>query len=76
MPVFTVQRGKRYVATLSLGLLERFASNEMVEGKLREYGFVDVKVTGSGGVRQATATWPNDDATAELPSQITSVQEA
>jgi hypothetical protein len=76
MPVFTVQRGRRYVATLSLGLFERFASNEMIEGRLREYGFADVKVTGSGSTREATASWPNEDATAEMPSQITAVREA
>ena len=76
MATFTVRQGKRYRATLSLGWLERWASNETIAGKLREAGFSEVKVEGSGGTRQAEALWPGPDTTAEMPSQIVEVIEA
>jgi hypothetical protein len=72
---FTVRRGQRYRATLSLGLLESLADNEMIADRLRGAGFADVKVVGSGATRQAEASWPGDDVSAELPSQITAVTE-
>jgi len=75
MATFTVQQGKRYRATISLGLFERFAGNETIAAKLREAGFADVRVTGSGGTRHAEALWPAGDTTAEMPSQITAVAE-
>jgi hypothetical protein len=76
MATFTVCEGKRYRTTITLGWLERWASNEMIAGKLREAGFADVKIEGSGGTRQAEALWPISDTTAEMPSQITAVIEA
>jgi len=75
MATFTVQQGKRYRATISLGLFERFAGNEMIAAKLREAGFADVQVTGRGGTRHAEAVWSGADTTAEMPSQITAVAE-
>jgi hypothetical protein len=72
---FTVRQGKRYRATITLGRLERWASNEMIADKLHGAGFTDVKVEGSGGTRQAEALWPIPNATAEMPSQITAVIE-
>jgi hypothetical protein len=76
MATFTVRQGKRYRATLSLGWLERWASNETIAGKLKEAGFSDVKVDGSGATRVAEALWPGPDTTAEMPSQIVEVIEA
>ena len=75
MATFTVRQGKRYRATISLGLLERMASNDMVAEKLREAGFAEVNVTGSGATRVVEALWPAADATEEMPSQITEVIE-
>jgi hypothetical protein len=75
MGTFTVHQGKRYRATISLGLFERFASNDMIAGRLRNAGFTEVRVTGSGATRFAEALWPNADATAEMPEQIASVSE-
>ena len=75
MPKFTVRHGRRYQATLSLGLLESFASNDMVADRLRAAGFSEVDVEGTGASRSAQALWANDDATAELPSQVLSVTE-
>jgi hypothetical protein len=42
MATFTVQQGKRYRATISLGFFERFASNDTIAGKLRDAGFYEV----------------------------------
>jgi hypothetical protein len=75
MATFTVRQGKRYRATIMLGWLERWAGNDTIAGKLREAGFAEVKVDGSGGTRQAEALWPGPDTTAEMPSQITEVVE-
>ena len=75
MSIFTVRRGQRYRATITLGIIEQFADNEMIAGKLAEAGFSDVAVSGSGGTRQAEASWSKDDASAPLPSQITEITE-
>jgi hypothetical protein len=75
MAVFTVRQGKRYRATISLGWLERWASNDTIAGKLRDAGFTEISVTGSGGTRYAEALWPGPDTTGEMPSQITEVIE-
>lgn len=75
MGTFTVRRGRRYRATISLGLLESFAGNGLIVDRLQEAGFTDVTVAGSGADRVAEAVWPNDDATAELPAQISAVTE-
>ena len=76
MAIFTVREGKRYKATITLGWLERFASNEMIADKLRDAGFSNVKVQGSGGERTAEGLWAKSDASAEMPSQISKVVEA
>lgn len=75
MPRFTVRRGRRYRATISLGLIEQFAGNEMIAEQLREAGFVEITVMGSGATRTAEALWPNKDASAPLPEQIADVVE-
>ena len=75
MGTFTVRRGKRYRASISLGLLESLAGNELIADRLRAAGFVDVSVNGAGATREAEGLWPSDDATAELPEQISAVTE-
>jgi hypothetical protein len=75
MATFTVHQGKRYQATISLGWIESLASNEMIAGKLREAGFTEVQVTGSGGTRKAQALWPKPDTTGEMPPQIREIEE-
>lgn len=75
MGAFTVRRGRRYRATISLGLLESFAGNELIAARLRSAGFADVSVIGAGATRHAEGLWPQEDASAELPSQITEVTE-
>jgi hypothetical protein len=75
MGTFTVRHGRRYQATISLGLLESLAGNDMIAERLRTAGFEDISVKGSGSTRHAEARWPNDDATAELPDQVSAVTE-
>ena len=75
MGIFTVKRGRRYRATISLGLLESLAGNDMIADRLRTAGFADISIKGSGSKRQAEALWPHDDATAEMPEQISAVTE-
>jgi hypothetical protein len=72
---FTVRRGHRYRATIRLGVFEQLAGNETIAARLREAGFADVAVSGSGAKRTAEALWPNSDASAPLPPQITKVVE-
>ncbi|MGH6804857.1 MAG: hypothetical protein ACREC3_16060 [Methyloceanibacter sp.] len=75
MPVFTVHQGKRYRATITLGLFQGLASNKTVAGKFQEAGFTEVEVSGSGRNRLGRGLWPHADASAEIPPEITSVTE-
>ncbi len=75
MPTFTVRQDKRYRATISLGVLQSFADNDLIAGKLIEAGFTDVSVSGSGGTRVAEARWPLADTTAPLPSEVAEITE-
>ena len=72
MAEFTVQQGKRYRAEISLRFFERVVSNETIESRLREAGFADVRVKGSGA---SEARWPGPDTTAMMPAQIDSISE-
>jgi hypothetical protein len=73
--MFAVHKGRRYRAAISLGWVERFATNEMIAQRLRDAGFSEVLVVGSGGTREAKALWSGEDAAAEIPSQISSIDE-
>lgn len=75
MPTFTVRKDKRYRATIALGVLESWAPNDLIAGKLIEAGFADVAVSGSGSTRTAEALWPSADTTAQMPSQVADVVE-
>jgi hypothetical protein len=75
MPKFTVHQGKRYRAQISLGLIESLAGNDTVARQIADAGFAEVEVTGDGREREATALWPLDDATAEIPLQIANIVE-
>jgi hypothetical protein len=71
----TIRQNKRYMAEIKLNFVERIASNATIAERLRNVGFVDVTVSGSGSDRIAEGTWPLSDATVELPTQIKSVKE-
>jgi hypothetical protein len=70
---FTVEKGKRYRATLSLKAVERLADNELIARKFRAIGFSRVRVSGSGATRRVEGVWPRNDASAPLPPQIVAV---
>jgi hypothetical protein len=75
MSTYTVHQGRHYRATISLNWAEQFATNDMIAQRLRDAGFTEVSVTGGGHFRQAMALWAHKDATAQIPSQISSIQE-
>jgi hypothetical protein len=75
MATYTVRKGRRYRATIALGLLQSVASNDMIADRFRAAGFADVEVKGSGCTRTGQALWPHDDACADIPDEITSVEE-
>jgi hypothetical protein len=75
MANFTVRRGRRYKAAISLGLLESLAGNELIADRLRAAGFEDISVKGSGSKRHAEGLWTKEDATAEMPDQVSDVTE-
>ena len=75
MATYTVRKGKRYRANITLGLLQSVANNDMIADKFREVGFAEVEVTGSGRTRIGEAVWPHGDTSAEIPDEITGVEE-
>ena len=75
MPKFTVRKGKRYRAAISLGWLEALAGNDLVAQRIADAGFIEVAVRGDGREREAEALWPLEDATADMPSQISEIVE-
>ncbi len=70
---FTVEKGKRYRATLSLTSIERLADNALIARKFRAIGFSRVRVSGSGATRRVEGVWLGSDASAPLPPQIVAV---
>jgi hypothetical protein len=70
MAAFTVRRGRRYRATIVLGLIERWAANESIAEKLRAAGFSEVSVRGTSDTRVAEALWPGPNTTGEMPCQL------
>jgi hypothetical protein len=72
---FQLRQGKRYEAVITLGWLEKFASNELLQGKLRAAGFSNVTVMGTGSTRHAEGTWGEPDQEVDLPSQVSGVKE-
>jgi hypothetical protein len=72
---FTLQRGKRYKSTITLGFVERIASNDIIADKFRAAGFTDVRVTGQGEIRHAEGVWNADDIKPTFPPQISDLSE-
>ena len=70
---FTVLKGQRYRATLSLDSVERLVDNDLIARKFRALGFSKVRVSGAGAIRRVEGVWPRKDASASLPPQIIAV---
>lgn len=66
---------QKYRATVNLGFFKRFANNGQIEDKLLEAGFKNVTVSGSGSTRQAEGTWMAKTQEADLPGEISDVEE-
>ena len=66
MSNFTVRRGRRYRATIRLGLIEQLADNETIAAQLRAAGLHRRRRFGERGQAHAEALWPNGDASAPL----------
>lgn len=75
MTDYRLEKGARYQATINLGVLQSIASNEMVADKLREAGFEDVSVSGSGRARTAVGVWGRDNAQGAIPSEISNIKQ-
>jgi hypothetical protein len=73
MPV-ELQTGSMYQAKISLGLIESVASNHTIAKKLRDAGFSDVVVAGSGRSRTAQGRWNGPSRIVNLPSQVSDVR--
>lgn len=69
---YTVKQGKRYRATLSVPFV---ISNAYIAGRLTQVGFSAVRVEGRGRTRVAVGTWPKADQTADIPSQVSHIEE-
>lgn len=67
--------GKLYSAVISLGFFEGLATNDAIQQKLIDSGFVNVTVRGSGRTREASGTWNGMTGTWPLPSQVAGVKE-
>ena len=65
-----LEKGKNYKAEAVLSGLHAFAPNIIIEAKLKEFGFKDVKVFGSGPLRSATGTYDGETKDIELPKEI------
>jgi hypothetical protein len=53
--VFTVRHGHRYAAMVALTGFEQFASNDDIADRLKQYGFIEVVVTGGAPKPPGTA---------------------
>ena len=74
MPKYTVRKGKWYVARISPRLAEIPRRKQHGRRQLENAGFTKVLVKGRGRDR-GRRLWPNEDATAEKPSQIDDIIE-
>jgi hypothetical protein len=71
----SVRQGRRYRAFISLGIIERIASNAMIAQRFADLGFTEISVMGSGSQRVVEALWPLPDAEGESPRQLTEIIE-
>ena len=70
---FTVLKGQRYRATLSLNSVERLVDNDLIARKFRALSFSKVRVSGAGAIRRVEGVRPRKAASASLPPQIIAV---
>ena len=73
---FLLERNTSYHASILLGTLEAFASNNQLAEKLKAVGFGDVKVEGTGSKRLAIGVWKNPTQNVEVPPQVVHVHKS
>lgn len=69
-----LETGATYSATLSLGIIDRMASNDQVKEKFESVGFIEVSVDGSGKHRTVKGKWVGKTEEHLVPDQIDSIQ--
>ena len=72
---FTLHKGKRYKTVVTLGFVERLATNDLIAEKFRAAGFTDVEVKGEGSTRYAEGVWTAEDLRPTFPPQISDMTE-
>lgn len=70
-----LEKGKNYKADAVLQGLQAFAPNILIETKLKEFGFKNVKVTGAGPQRSATGIYDGETKDIKLPDEIKNICE-
>lgn len=75
--IYTAQQGHRYRASISVGWPKKaFVTVAVIQEKLEVAGFSEVEVWSVGaGKWMARASWTGEDCTADLPSEIDSVDD-
>jgi hypothetical protein len=68
-------QGQAHRAIIKLTGLKRLAGNDTIAGIFRKVGFTQVKVEGDGGTRIAEGLWALEDASADIPPEVTKVTE-
>lgn len=69
-----LEQNARYRAKIELSFLQSLADNNIIAGKLKEAGFADVLVTGTGRLRNAVGRWPKEKMNVQLPAEVKQVQ--
>jgi transketolase N-terminal domain/subunit len=72
---FVLRKGRRYRAAISLGIIQSMATNELIASRLESFGFSDVIVRGHGGRRTVEVLWLKADHEANMPKEITYLEE-
>lgn len=81
MSSLVLEQGKRYRANIEFAWYDprKVASNDTIAQKLKDAGFFDVIVTGSGGSREVTGVWAGKTqmvAMGDLPDVLTNIRAA
>lgn len=67
---FNLRKGKRYKASLVLGMFQSAVSNDTLKKELAKVGFTDIVMSGKSYIRYVTASWDRDDAEREIPREV------
>lgn len=71
----TLTQYKKYEGMLRLSGLDILGSNSQVSDKLKDAGFSNIVVSGSGIHRKAQGVWSGTTSEVELPKQVVELKE-